>query len=134
MLLQIFKAILVTSAVGSVLAALLLLLKPITKRCFGSAWQYYAWAIVLIVMMLPVTIRIPQTVPDTVPNVSPNMQQTFTEATVQTKAANVQQTSITTVDTKLLGQSTINVLKDISFGITDMMCYAWMVGLMLILE
>ena len=133
MLLQIFKAILVTSAVGSVLAALLLLLKPITKRCFGSAWQYYAWAIVLIVMMLPVTIRIPQTVPDTVPNVSPNMQQTFTEATVQTKAANVQQTSITTVDTKLLGQSTVNVLKDISFGITDMMCYAWMVGLMLIL-
>ncbi len=133
MLLQIFKAILVTSAVGSVLAALLLLLKPITKRCFGSAWQYYAWGIVLIVMMLPVTIRIPQTVPDTVPNVSPNMQQTFTEATVQTKAANVQQTSITTVDTKLLGQSTANVLKDISFGITDMMCYAWMVGLMLIL-
>lgn len=133
MLLQIFKAILITSAVGSVLAVLLLLLKPITKRCFGSTWQYYAWAIVLIVMMLPITISMPQTVPDTAPNVLPNMQQTFTEATVQTKAANVQQIPIPAVDTKPLGQRTVNVLKDISFGITDMMCYVWLVGLMLIL-
>jgi beta-lactamase regulating signal transducer with metallopeptidase domain len=133
MLLQIFKSILITSAVGSVLAVLLLLLKPITKRCFGSAWQYYAGGIVLIVMMLPITISIPQTTPDTAPNVSPNMQQTFTEATVQTKAANVQQIPIPAVDTKPLGQRTVNVLKDISFGITDMMCYAWLVGLMLIL-
>ncbi len=133
MLLQIFQAILITSAVGSVLAALLLLLKPITKRCFGSAWQYYAWAIVLIVMILPVTIRLPQAVPYTAPNDLLNMQQTFTEETIQTKVKNVQQIPISAVDTKSMGQSTVNVLKDISFGIMDMMCYVWLIGLMLML-
>ncbi|WP_053956382.1 M56 family metallopeptidase/LCP family protein [Inediibacterium massiliense] len=132
-MLLLFKAILITSAVGSVLAALLLLLKPITTRCFGSTWQYYAWAIVLIVMMLPITIRLPQVTTNIAPDVSLNTEQTFTETTVPGELENVQQIPIPAVNTKSLGQSTVNVLKDISFGITDMMCYAWLVGLMLIL-
>ncbi|WP_053956519.1 M56 family metallopeptidase/LCP family protein [Inediibacterium massiliense] len=132
MLLQIFRAILITSAVGSVLAALLLLLKPITKRCFGSTWQYYAWAIVLIVMMWPVTIRLPQVATNIAPDVSLNMEQNFKDETVQAEFENVQQIPLPAVDTKSLEQSTVNVLKDISFGITDMICYGWLVGLMLI--
>jgi len=49
MLNEIFKSILLTSIVGSVLAAALLLLKPITKRWFGSKWQYYIWMMILVV-------------------------------------------------------------------------------------
>lgn len=133
MLLQIFKAFLITSAVGSVLAALLLLLKPITKSFFGSAWQYYAWAIVLIVMMLPVTIPLPQVATNPAPNLSLNIQQTFTDPTVQRESENVQQMSIPAVDTEPFAQSAVNVLKGISFGITDKLCYGWLVGLMLLL-
>lgn len=133
MLLQIFKSILVTSAVGSILSLLLLLLKPITRRWFGSTWQYYAWSLVLIVMMLPVTIRLPQTTTNTAPYISLNTEQTFTNQTVQTNLETLQQKPIPTVETKSLGQSTANVLQNIPFKITDVMCYIWLIGLLLIL-
>lgn len=133
MLLHIFKAILITSAVGSVLATLLLLLRPITKRCFGCTWQYYAWIIVFIVMMLPVTIRLPQVTNNIASDVPLRMEQTSTSASVQPELENVQQIPILAVDTEPLGESTVTALKDISFEITDMMCYSWLVGLILIL-
>lgn len=133
MLLLIFKSILITSAAGSVLAVLLLLLKPITKRCFGSTWQYYAWAIVLLVMMLPVTIRLPQGTSNSIPPVPLNVEPTVTSTTVQNELENIQQIPISAVNTKLLRQTTINALKDVSPGITDIMCYMWLAGLILLL-
>lgn len=133
MLLDIFKAMLITSTVGSVFATLLLLLKPITKRCFGSTWQYYSWIIVLIVMMLPVTIRLPQIAANIATDVPLNIEQTFTNESAQPELEDVQQIPTLAVDTKPLGQSTVTVLKDISFGIADVMCYFWLIGLTLIL-
>lgn len=133
MLLHIFKAILIKSAVGSVLAIFLLLLKPITKRYFGSTWQYYAWIIVLIVMMLPVTMHLPQVGSNISPNVSLNVEQPFTNASVQPELETIQQISTLAVDTNPLAERTVNVLKNISFPITNMMCYSWLVGLLLIL-
>ncbi len=56
---QIFTNVLLMSLIGSVLTAALLALKPITKQVFGSHWQYYIWLVVLIVMVLPVRIDLP---------------------------------------------------------------------------
>ncbi len=59
MMAQVFTAVLLMSSVGSVLIFVLLVLKPITKRVFGIHWQYYIWLVVLIVMVLPVRIELP---------------------------------------------------------------------------
>lgn len=59
MIANIFKVVLLMSALGSVLTVVLLIIKPITKKLFSSKWQYYIWLTVLIVMILPVSIKLP---------------------------------------------------------------------------
>ena len=59
MLQDIFKAILVTSFIGTALTLILTLVKPITKKCFTSSWHYYMWLIVLVSMILPICISLP---------------------------------------------------------------------------
>lgn len=54
MLQYIFKAILITSLIGTVFTLLLMLMKPVTKKIFSSSWHYYMWLLVLITMVLPV--------------------------------------------------------------------------------
>lgn len=56
MLTQVFKTVLILSAVGSVLTVLFTLLRPITKKYFTAQWNYYIWCAVLAVMVLPVSI------------------------------------------------------------------------------
>lgn len=56
---QIFRSVLMLSAAGAVLIAVLLLLKPVTRRVFGAGWQYYIWLAVLVVMLAPVHIALP---------------------------------------------------------------------------
>ena len=56
---EIMQNILLVSAVGSVLALVLLLVKPLTKRLFSPRWQYYIWLTVLIVMVLPIKVSLP---------------------------------------------------------------------------
>ena len=58
MLQDIFKAILVTSFIGTVLTLVLTLIKPITKKWFSSGWHYYMWLVVLVVMLLPIRISL----------------------------------------------------------------------------
>lgn len=59
MLEQIFKAMLITSLIGTALAALLAVFKPFTKKFFSSRWHYYMWLVVLVVMVLPVRFSLP---------------------------------------------------------------------------
>lgn len=59
MITNIFKVILLMSAIGSILTVILLIIKPITKKIFSPKWQYYIWLTVLIVMILPVSIKLP---------------------------------------------------------------------------
>ena len=62
---EIFKALLITSLAGSALAAVITLLRPITKRLFGYSWHYYIWLCVLFVMLVPVRIGVsPAPAPD----------------------------------------------------------------------
>lgn len=56
---EVMQHILLLSAVGSILALVLLCIKPLTKRLFTPKWQYYIWLTVLIVMVLPVKLSLP---------------------------------------------------------------------------
>ena len=64
MLTEIFKSVLLMSAVGGVLSVFLLCVKPITRKLFSPKWQYYIWLTVLIVMVLPVSFNLPKNTPD----------------------------------------------------------------------
>lgn len=59
MLMQIFKSVLLMSAVGSILALFLLCVAPITRKLFSPSWQYYIWLTVLITMVLPMRFSLP---------------------------------------------------------------------------
>ena len=59
MLVEIFKAILLTSLMGTALASALMLLRPFTKKYFSAGWHYYMWIMVLVVMVLPVRFNLP---------------------------------------------------------------------------
>lgn len=58
MLEYIFKAILVTSLIGTVATLFLTIIRPITRKTFSSSWHYYMWLVVLISMVLPIRISI----------------------------------------------------------------------------
>ena len=50
---QIFLSYLLTSLVGTVAALVLFLIRPLTKKWFSAFWHYYVWAVVLLVMLVP---------------------------------------------------------------------------------
>ena len=58
MLIQLFSMVICASLAGGVLTLILLLLKPVTKRWFGAAWQYYIWLAVLLVLLVPLRFGI----------------------------------------------------------------------------
>ena len=57
---QIFTAFLLTSGIGTALALILTLLKPITRKVFSGSWHYYIWLVVLLVMVLPIRLNLPE--------------------------------------------------------------------------
>ena len=69
---QIFTSIILTSAVGSALALLLTLLKPLTRKIFSANWHYYMWMLVLFIMVFPIKFDIPAKHETEMP-VSPNI-------------------------------------------------------------
>ena len=56
---EIFKSILIMSLTAAAVSAFLLIIKPITRRIFSPRWNYYIWLFVLIIMLLPVSLRLP---------------------------------------------------------------------------
>jgi len=60
MLVYIFKAILITSLIGTAATLLLTIMRPITRKTFSSSWHYYMWLVVLVSMILPIRISIPE--------------------------------------------------------------------------
>ena len=59
-MLTIFKAMLLTSLIGSVFFLTLAALNPITRKYFSSAWHYGMCIAVLFVMMCPIVITFPE--------------------------------------------------------------------------
>jgi len=81
----LFKAVLITSALGTLLALTVSALKPITRSRFSSAWHYYVWLIVLVVMVMPVRLSFEEKPPqsiarETVTDVTQETQQIATDS------------------------------------------------------
>lgn len=57
---EILSSLLITSFAGSVLAGIITLLSPVTRKHFGYSWQYYIWLAVLAVLILPVRVSLSQ--------------------------------------------------------------------------
>lgn len=50
---SIFNAILFSSAMGTVVALLILAVKKIFKNVFDARWHYYIWFLLLIRLLIP---------------------------------------------------------------------------------
>lgn len=55
---RIFLVLLSLSVSGSILAILLLALKPLIKDRFSNTWQYYIWLIIIMRFLLPITSEV----------------------------------------------------------------------------
>lgn len=80
-----FQTFLVLSVAGSFLAGLLLALKKWTGKQFSPTWQYVLWVGVLLIMVVPVSVKVPALVQpmqekQTIQTASPTAaEQTVTE-------------------------------------------------------
>lgn len=82
-----FQTFLVLSVAGSFLAGILLVLKKWTGKHFSPTWQYVLWVGVLLVMVVPVSVKVPALVQplqekQTVQTVPLPAEQTMTEQPV----------------------------------------------------
>ena len=122
---ELFKALLITSLVGSVLAVVISLLRPITKKIFGYSWHYYIWLCVLFVMLMPVRFNV-----NTTP--APNIA-TQTVQTQQTVAGEQPETTENIVQTapaqkpQLLQKATV-IWDRIIYNRMNILAYVWLIG------
>lgn len=131
---QIFTAILLTSGIGTALALILTLLKPITRKVFSGGWHYYMWLVVLLVMVLPIRLNLPEQ-PITTPPVSetvtiPDNQEDSVEFSVITEIHPepiVQEQPI-----QVEKVSTIQVVKDFFSGKILLFSLIWLMGTILL--
>ena len=119
---EIFKAVLITSLAGSVLAGLITLFRPITKKIFGYSWHYYIWLCVLFVMLMPVRF-----------NVKPTAIPTVTPQAVQTEQTTVGEQSETTedivrADTAQKPQILQKMFAVWSYNRINILAYLWLIG------
>ncbi len=124
---EIFKAVLITSLAGSVLAGIITLFRPITKKIFGYSWHYYIWLCVLFAMLMPVRF-----------SVKPTSAPSITTQTVQTEQAPVAEQSETTEDIvradtaqkpQLLQKATV-IWDRIIYNRMNILAYLWLIGAM----
>ena len=122
---ELFKALLITSLAGSVLAVVISLLRPITKKLFGYSWHYYIWLCVLFVMLMPVRFNV-----NTTP--APNIA-TQTVQTQQTVASEQPETTENIVQTapiqkpQLLQKATV-IWDRIIYNRMNILAYLWLIG------
>ena len=131
---QIFTALLLTSGIGTTLALIIILLKPITRKVFSGNWHYYMWLTVLLVMILPIRFNLPEK-PVTTPPVSETV--TITDNQIEhteTPIIDTQPELITPEQpTQPENSSTIHAIKN--FLITNLQLFSliWLIGAFLLL-
>ncbi len=128
---QIFTALLLTSATGTALALVLTLLKPITRKFFSGGWHYYMWLVVLLVMVFPVKLNLPEKPETTLPvsetvTITDN-QEEHTETPVITETQPEQ--VIKELPEKA---STAQVIKDFLSGKVILLSLIWLMGAVLL--
>ncbi len=82
---KIFVSVVITSLIGTLLSAVLFLLKPITRKVFSASWNYYIWVCVLAVMVIPLRVTLPQNDTGLSPQTTINVQTQQAETTEDTQ-------------------------------------------------
>lgn len=59
MLETIFRTVLTQSIAGGFLSIIIMSIKPLTTKKFNALWQYYVWAIVIVLLLVPFIPNIP---------------------------------------------------------------------------
>lgn len=130
MLNEIFKALLITSLAGSCLAAVITIVKPITKKVFGYSWHYYIWLAVLFVMVLPIRFNLPQKA-DIPPVTAVQSVQTEQTAPTAHNTGNIVSDVQTQTD---IWQTGTSLFKRIIDNRLNIFAYLWLAGMILLLS
>jgi bla regulator protein BlaR1 len=123
---ELFKSVLLLSLMGTVLSGVLLLLKPVTKRVFGSHWQYYIWLSVLVVMVLPVSFKMP--VKTDLYTTIPANQQIIQENNTAQTPVNAKQKPVFLNGQTPAGNRYIDIVQGITPSLLDVFVYVWLFG------
>lgn len=115
MLENMFISMLITSVAGAALTVILMIFRPITKRCFSAAWHYYIWLAVLTVMILPLRIDLPEK------NVDSKPQFYISETVPDLTILNVDEIATLRVEKA----TEINNVNNINFT-TEQIAYIWL--------
>ena len=131
---QTFTALLLTSGIGTALALILTLLKPITRKVFSGGWHYYMWLVVLLVMVLPIRLNLPEK-PVTTPPISETLtitdnqiENTETPIIIETQPEQIIQEQTTQTEKV----STVQVIKDFLSGKVLLFSLIWLMGAVLL--
>ena len=122
---ELFKALLITSLAGSVLAVVISLLRPVTKKLFGYSWHYYIWLCVLFVMLMPVRFSV-NTMP--APNIATQAVQT--QQTVVSEQSETTENIVQTAPIQkpqLLQKATV-IWDRIIYNRMNILAYLWLIG------
>ena len=130
---QIFTALLLTSGIGTALALILTLLKPITRKVFSGGWNYYMWLVVLLVMVLPIRLNLPEK-PVTTPPISETATITDNQTgNTETPLIDTQPEQITQAQPMQPEKvSTVQVIKDFMSGKVLLFSFIWLIGAVLL--
>lgn len=122
---ELFKALLITSLAGSVLAVVISLLRPITKKIFGYSWHYYIWLCVLFVMLMPVRFNVNTTPASNIATQTVQTQQTVVSEQPETTENIVQTAPIQ--KPQLLQKATV-IWDRIIYNRMNILAYVWLIG------
>ncbi len=128
MVTEIFITILFPSLAGACLSAVILLLRPLTRKAFGYAWHYYIWLAVLITMLLPVRFSVIWA-SDAIPAVSPVIQSEQI-AQVQNPVAPA---PLVKPEENLL-QAGASFIKSVGTNRMNIIAYVWLTGAVVLLS
>lgn len=130
MLGEIFKALLITSLAGSALAAVISLLRPITKKIFGYSWHYYIWLCVLFAMLMPVRFNLKATTTPSVSTQTVQTEQAVMDEQPETAEKVVQ--ADTAQKPQILQRVTV-IWNRIMYNRMDILAYVWLAGMVVLL-
>ncbi len=122
---ELFKAILITSLAGSALAAVISLLRPITKKIFGYSWHYYIWLCVLFVMLMPVRFNVN---PMPAPNIATQTIQTQQEAVSEQPETTENIVQTAPIQKPQLLQKATVIWDRIIYNRMNILAYVWLIG------
>ncbi len=117
---ELFQSFCITSFIGTIVALLLFIFKPLTRKLCSSTWNYYMWLFILFVMVIPIKISIiPEAVSVPVVNTVEEYEQTVVDVMPEYTPVNVE-----TVETR--GEEpTGEAILTIHSNVSSILPYIW---------